>query len=74
MENIKEKIEEIVDKVKNDPDFATKFQENPVKAAEEIVGVDLPDDKINGMLETIQAKINLDNAGGIFGKIKGLFD
>ena len=36
MENIKEKIEEIVDKVKNDPDFATKFQENPVKAAEEI--------------------------------------
>lgn len=74
MENIKEKIEEIVDKVKNDPDFATKFQENPVKAAEEIVGVDLPDDKINGMLDAIQAKINLDNAGGIFGKIKGLFD
>lgn len=74
MENIKEKIQEIVDKVKNDPDFATKFQENPVRAAEEIVGVDLPDDKINGMLEAIQAKINLDNAGGIFGKIKGLFD
>lgn len=74
MENIKEKIEEIVDKVKNDPDFATKFQENPVKAAEEIVGVDLPDDKINGMLDAIQAKINLDNASGIFGKIKGMFD
>lgn len=73
MENIKEKIEEIVNKVKNDPDFAKNFQENPVKAAEEILGIDLPDDKINGALEAINAKINLDN-GGIFGKIKGLFD
>ena len=73
MENLKEKITEIVEKVKNNPDFATKFQENPVKAAEEIVGVDLPDDKINGMLEAINAKISLDN-GGILGKIKGLFD
>lgn len=74
MENIKEKIEEIVDKVKNDPDFATKFQENPVKAAEEIVGVDLPDDKINGMLDAINAKINLDSGEGLLSKITGLFN
>ena len=36
MEELKEKIEEIVAKVKADPDFAKKFQDDPVKAAEEI--------------------------------------
>lgn len=73
MEDLKEKIEEIVNKVKSDPDFDKKFQENPVKAIEEIAGVDLPDDKINEIIDTVKAKINLDNAGDLLGKITGLF-
>ena len=73
MENLKEKIEEIVEKVKNDPNFAKKFQEEPVKALEEVMGVDLPDDQINQILETVKAKVNLDNSG-IMDKIKGLFN
>lgn len=73
MEELKEKIEEVVAKVKNDPDFATKFQEDPVKAAEEILGVDLPDDKINEIINAVKAKIKLDDSG-ILGKLKGLFD
>ena len=35
MEELKEKIEEIVNKVKNDENFANNFKENPVKAIEE---------------------------------------
>ena len=73
MENLKEKIEEIVEKVKNDPSFAKKFQEEPIKALEEVMGVDLPDDQINQILETVKAKVNLDNSG-IMDKIKGLFN
>lgn len=72
MGDLKAKIEEIVNKVKNDGDFANKFQENPVKAVESVVGVDLPEDQINGIVEGVKAKINLDN-NGIVGKIKGLF-
>ena len=73
MENIKEKIEEVVKKVKNDPNFAKKFQEEPIKALEDVIGVDLPDDKINEIINTVKAKIKLDDSK-IVDKIKGLFD
>lgn len=72
MEELKEKIEEIVAKVKNDPDFAKKFEEDPVTAVEGILGVDLPNDKINEIINAAKAKINLDESG-IMDKIKGLF-
>ena len=49
--DIKAKIDEIVNKVKNDPDIAKKFQSSPVKTVEEILGVDLPDDVINQIVE-----------------------
>lgn len=72
MEELKVKVEEIVNKVKNDGDFANKFQENPVKAVEGIVGVNLPEEQINGIVQGVKAKINFDN-NNIVGKIKGLF-
>ena len=50
MDDLKNKVEEIVNKVKNDGDFAKKFQENPVQAVESVIGVDLPDDQINGVI------------------------
>lgn len=73
MENIKEKIEEIVNKVKSDKNFASKFKEEPVKALEEVIGVDLPDDKINEIITAVKAKINLDDSK-ILDKIKGFFN
>ena len=42
--DIKAKIEEIVEKVKTDKDFAAKFQKDPIKALEELRGVELPDE------------------------------
>ena len=66
---MKEKIEEIVEKVKNDKDFMNKFKENPVKAVEEVLGVDLPEEQINNIVETVKAKINLDE-GGLLDKVK----
>lgn len=73
MGDIKAKVEEIVNKIKNDGDFANKFQSNPVKAIEDVVGMDLPDDQINQVVNVVKTKINLDSNDGIVGKIKGLF-
>lgn len=73
MEDLKEKIETMVEKVKSDPNFAKKFEEDPVAAAEEVLGMDLPNDEINKILDAVKAKINLDE-GGIMGAIKGLFN
>ena len=69
--DIKAKIEEIVNKVKNDKDFAAKFTSDPVKAVEGVLGIDLPDDQINALIEGVKSKISVDD---IKDKIGGLFD
>ena len=69
--DIKAKIDEVVNKVKNDKGFAEKFQKEPIKAVEEILGVDLPDDAIKNIIDGVKAKINIehikDKIGGLFG-------
>ncbi len=70
--DIKEKIEELVDKVKNDKDFAKEFKENPIKAVEGVIGVDLPDDKLESIVDGVKANVSFDDIkdkiGGLFGK------
>lgn len=68
--DIKAKIDEVVNKVKNDKGFAEKFQKEPIKAVEEVLGVDLPDDAVKNIIDGVKAKINIDD---IKGKIGGLF-
>ena len=68
--DIKAKIDEVVNKVKNDKGFAKKFQKEPIKAVEEVLGVDLPDDAIKNIIDGVKAKINIED---IKGKIGGLF-
>ena len=71
--DIKGKIEEIVDKVKSDKDFAAKFSSDPVKAIESVLGIDLPDDQVKSLIDGVKAKVSLDQAGGLLGSIKKLF-
>ena len=74
MDEIKKKAEEIVNKVKSDGEFANKFQSNPIEAVEGVIGVDLPDDQINQVVNIVKAKIGIDNSQGIASKITGLFN
>lgn len=71
--DIKGKIDEIVAKVKNDKEFAAKFKNDPIKAVESVIGVDLPDDKIKSVVEGVKAKISVEKAGGAIGSMKNLF-
>ena len=71
---MKDKIEIIVKKIKDDKDFAKKFKENPVKAVEEILKIDLPDDQINSIIDGVKAKLKVDNAGDLLNKAKELFN
>lgn len=71
--DIKAKIEELVGKIKNDPQLLKNFQSNPVKTVEGLVGVDLPDDQINPIVDGIKAKISVDSLGDVAGKLGGLF-
>ena len=68
--DIKAKVEEVVNKVKSDDKFAEKFKSEPIKAVEDVIGVDLPDDVVKNVVDGVKAKINL---GGVMDKIGGLF-
>lgn len=68
--DIKAKIEEIVNKLKSDKDLMSKFTANPIGTVEGLIGIDLPDDQIKGLVDGIQAKLNLDKLSGL-GKLFG---
>ena len=59
--DIKAKIDEVVNKIKNDKNFAEKFRKEPIKAVEEVLGVDLPDDVIKNVIDGVKGKINVDS-------------
>ena len=71
--DIKAKINEIVEKLKNDDDLLEQFNKNPAKLLEEYIGIDLPDDQVNQLVEGIKAKLKLDKLGGALGGLSGLF-
>ena len=69
--DIKEKIEEIVNKVKNDKTLMARFQKEPIKVVEELIGVDLPDEQIQKVVDAVKAKLDLDKIGGFLGGLFG---
>ena len=71
--NIKEKIEELVEKIKNDEELQAKFKADPISAVEQLLGVDLPNDQIEKIVDGIKAKIAIDDIGDALGKLGGLF-
>ena len=50
-----------------------KFQKDPVKALEDVLGVDLPDDVINQVIAGVKTKLTADKAAGAVDAIKKLF-
>ena len=73
--DIKATVEKAVKKLMDNPALLKKFEKDPVKVLEELIGVDLPDDLINPVIDGIKAKITAEKAkdalqglGKLFGK------
>ena len=71
--DIKAKIEEIVKKLTSSKGLMDKFQSNPVAVIEELVGMDLPDDLVNQLIDGVKAKITIDKVGDVLGGLGKLF-
>ena len=70
-------INDVIAKLKDDDQLLANFKSNPTKVLEKLVGVDLPDDKIDPIIDGIMAKLKIDDlaekAEGIMGALGGLF-
>ena len=73
MNELKEKIEQIVKKLMADKKLMEKFEKNPASVIEEYIGIDLPDEQVNQAVEAIKAKIKLEQVGDVLGGIGKLF-
>lgn len=71
--DIKAKVEEIVAKVKGNPNLMEDFKKDPEKTVEQIAGVDLPDGIADQVVNGVKAALAGDKLGGVADKIKGLF-
>ena len=76
--DIQKIINDVVAKLTGNPELIKSFLSNPVQMLEKTFGIDLPDEQINQVVEGVKGKIDLSNidlkdAAGLLGKLKGLF-
>lgn len=76
--DIQKIIGDVVAKLTGNPELIKSFLANPVETLEKTFGIDLPDDQINQVIEGVKSKIDLSKidlgeAAGLLGKLKGLF-
>ena len=76
--DIQKIIEEVVSKLNIDPKLLAAFAADPVGTLEKTFNIDLPDDQIKQVIEGIKSRVDLSKidvgqAVGLLGKLKGLF-
>lgn len=71
--DVKAQITTAVEKISKDQALQEQFKKDPVKAVEQVLGVDLPDDVLNKVVDGVKAKLSLDKAAGVVGSIKKMF-
>ena len=71
--DIKELIEKVVDAIKDNDNIKRQFEKEPVKVIEKFLGVDLPDEIVEKVIDGVKAKITLDQVADVAGALKGLF-
>ncbi|MBQ2691888.1 MAG: hypothetical protein IJF53_07005 [Clostridia bacterium] len=73
MNEIMEKIDKAVDELKSNKNLLDQFDKEPVKVIEKLVGMDLPDDQVEKVIDAIKAKLKVDDLGDVLGLVGKLF-
>lgn len=73
MADIKQMIEDMIKKISDDKDLKEKFMKDPVSVLEKLLGVDLPNDQIDALIDGIKAKLAVDDIGDALSALGGLF-
>lgn len=70
--DIKEQVTKAVEKIAKDKELQEQFQKEPVKALENVLGVDLPDEIVDQVIKGVKAKLTTDKVSDAVDSIKGL--
>ena len=71
--DIKKIVSEVAEKIQKDPKLLKKFKDEPIKAVEQLIGVDLPDDLVNQLIDGIKAKLAAEKVGDALQGLGKLF-
>lgn len=78
--DIKEIIENIVEEITKNENLKEDFEKEPVKVIERVVGVDLPDELLEKVIDGVKAKITVEQVADaveavsdLVGSLKKLF-
>lgn len=71
--DIKEKVDELVKKLQEDPALLKNFQSDPIKTLEQLTGVDLPEQQLQPLITGIKAKLGAGQLENALDGLKKLF-
>lgn len=71
--DLKAKVEDAIQKLQSDPALLKRFQSDPIKAAESLFDVDLPDEQLKPLIAAIQTKLAASDLGDKLKDLKKLF-
>jgi len=69
--DLQEQIKKLLNRIGEDDSLRSLFQKDPVAAAEKVLGIDLPDDLMEKIIDGVKAKLSLEQAAGLFSAAKG---
>jgi len=69
--DVKEQITKAVEKISSDKKLQEQFKTEPVKALESVLGVDLPDEIVEQVIQGVKAKLTVEKASDMFDSLKG---
>ena len=73
MPEIKELIEKLVEEVTKNEKIKKLWDDEPIKAIEKVLGVDLPDDLVEKVIAGVKAKLTADKLEDAAKLLKKLF-
>ncbi len=71
--NVKEIITETAEKLLKDENLRKQFMDDPVKALEKLLNIDLPNELLDPVVEGIKAKLTVDTVQDVLGDASKLF-
>lgn len=71
--DVKAGVEELVRKIQRDPALLQSFQKDPLKTVEKVLGLNLPDEKLQPLVTGVKAKLAAADIGDKLGDLKKLF-